>query len=358
MSSNIFSKRNAGNMLCAAGLVVSVVTSLALSKTDVPLFLFSGQSNMVCLGSANSDLPAADKSKTYDNIKIHNRSDNASSKWSTLKPGFGGDASHFGPELYFGKVLMDSMPNTKFAFIKDATSGTYLGKDSPQAPGWLPPSSGGPGGLYKNMMTHIDNALKEFKDAYDTSLYTPKWAGFIWLQGEFDGWNDQALANKYETNLTNLIKDIRQLIKADSMPVVIPMISGSSWQYLSIINAAEVAVAKKLVNTDTMSTKGFSLAKDNVHFNAQSQVKIGTISAQRWLAMKYLDVAVPVIDVPEKTLSLISATNKNITSYDLTGRKIAQLPAGALDNTAERSIRIIINVNGNKAEKVLPVNQR
>lgn len=146
------------------------LTFAAQEKTVVPLFLFSGQSNMVCLGSVVSDLPSEDRNTTYENIKIHNRSDQARQGWSTLKPGFGGDANHFGPELYFGKVLSDSMPGTRFAFIKDASSGTYLGKSD----GWLPPGSGGPGTLYRNMMAHIENALKEFNDAFDTAKYTPR----------------------------------------------------------------------------------------------------------------------------------------------------------------------------------------
>ncbi|MBN1759114.1 MAG: hypothetical protein JW863_12390 [Chitinispirillaceae bacterium] len=312
-------------LLCVAGTV--------RAKTAVPLFLFSGQSNMVCLGSAVSDLPAADRNKTYENIKIDNRSDNASQAWSTLKPGFGGDANHFGPELYFGKVLSDSMPDTKFAFIKDATSGTYLG----QSGGWLPPSSGGPGTLYRNMMNHIDRALAKFNDAFDTSEYTPRWAGFIWHQGEFDAWNDQSLANKYEQNLTNLIKDIREKAEDDSMPAIIPMITGSMWQYQDIVRAAEIAVAHKLVNTDTTDTKGFALANDNIHFNAASQIKIGTNCALRWLAMDYTNTwwgPVPVVYQPAASTPAMQFSGA-MTLYDLAGRKIGM---AAIQNTGRSEI--------------------
>jgi hypothetical protein len=174
------------------------------------------------------------------------------------------------------------MPDTKFAFIKDAKSGTYLG----QSGGWLSPSSGGPGTLYKNMMTHIDNALNSFNDAYDTTQYTPQWAGFVWHQGEFDGM-DRSLADKYETNLTNLIKDIREKTGDDSLPIIIPMICGNNWQYKTIIQAAEAAIAKKTVNADTMTTEGFALS-DGVHYNSASMEKIGRVCGQKWLAMKYL----------------------------------------------------------------------
>ena len=327
-------------------LTIPLVLGMAAAvraKTAVPLFLFSGQSNMVCLGSAVSDLPADEQKKTYENIKIHNRSDNASQGWSTLKPGFGGDAGHFGPELYFGKVLADSMPDTKFAFIKDATSGTYLG----QSGGWLPPSSGGPGTLYKNMMNHIDRALKEFNTAFDTSEYTPRWAGFIWHQGEFDAWNDRSLAEKYEENLTNLIKDIRTRAADDSMPAIIPMITGTIWQYMNIVRNAEIAVAGKLVNTDTTDTRGFALAADGIHFNAASQVKIGTNCALRWLAMEYTEgwwtdtIPVPVVYRPVPALRDGNFPDGSML-FDLTGRMIGKRSAQAAGDCGMSSGLIII----------------
>lgn len=339
------------NLFCVASGIVLVACPFTFAKTQVPLFLFSGQSNMVCLGSTTAELPAEDRNKTYENIKIHNRSDMASQGWSTLASGFGADAQHFGTELYFGKVLSDSMPETKIAFIKDASSGTYLGQSS----GWLPPSSGGPGTLYSNMMSHIEKALKEFNDAFDTSLYEPVWAGFIWLQGEFDGWNNQALANKYEENLTNLIKDIRQMAKSDSLPVIIPLISGSMWTYLSTINDAEVAVTQKLTNVDTVGTKGLAFSSDNIHFNAASQIIIGSTSAERWLAMKYWPSTVSVNKMARKSLPVVNTKNMNTASFDLTGRKLSQKSAG-LPGTALRNVPgIIINVNGNKVQKKLPV---
>jgi hypothetical protein len=273
----------AGNCRSATAVIV-VFSSIAFGKTDVPLFLFSGQSNMVCLGSTVSGL-TADQKKTVDNIKIDSRADNSTKTWATLGPGFGADASHFGPELLFGRTLSDSMPGKKIAFIKDATSGTYLG----QTAGWLPPSSNnGTGGtLYKNMMTHIDKALASFNNAFDTAQYVPRWAGFVWLQGEFDGM-DQALANKYETNLTNLIKDIRTKAGVEDLPVIIEMIKPiSAWKYAATIRDAEVACTKKLKNVDTMDTKDLALSSDNVHYNTASMVKIGTISAQRWLNMHF-----------------------------------------------------------------------
>ena len=312
----------------AAIAAIACYASISFGKTDVPVFLFSGQSNMVCLGSAVSGL-SADQKKPLENIKIDCVSDNNIKKWTTLGPGFGADANHFGPELLFGKTLSDSMPDKKIAFIKNAKSGTYLG----QTGGWLPPSSNnGTGGtLYRNMMTQIDNALKTFNNAFDTAQYTPRWAGFVWLQGEFDGMQ-QNLANKYETNLTNLIKDIRAKTEVEDLPVILEMIKPTSmWQYAATIRAANIACTQKLKNVDTMDTKNLALSSDNVHYNAASMIIIGTVSAQRWLNMHYnYGGTVPV------AFRLVQRSSPRQMS-------LAQFSTGMLVDLAGRKIR---NANG------------
>ncbi|MBN1306729.1 MAG: hypothetical protein JXA18_02340 [Chitinispirillaceae bacterium] len=339
-------------LTCLKAAVAAVCCcALSYAKTDVPLFLFSGQSNMVGLGATAS---TADQKKTVENIKIDCRADQNTKKWTTLGPGFGSSSSQFGPELFFGRTLADSMPGIKFAFIKDASSGTYLGKKE----GWLPPSSGGPGTLYKNMMTHIDNAIKSFTTAFDTAQYTPRWAGFVWHQGEFDGMDNQ-LADKYETNLTNLIKDIRTKTGNDSLPVIIPMITGSNWQYKNIIQTAEITVAKKTVNADTMSTDGYALS-DGVHYNAASMEKIGRICAQRWLTMKFTEgwwTTVPVVYRPTPAAQAVSGIHSSgeIFMFDITGRKIGIFSTGIAPRTFAPSALTIISESGSKSRTILRV---
>ena len=97
---------------------------------------------------------------------------------------------------------------------------------------------------YANMMGHIEDALKSFNDAFDTSRYIPRWAGFIWHQGESDAM-DSSLANQYEENLTNLINDIRGMADVDDLPIIIPMIT-AAWTNSAAVRTAEVAVAEAL----------------------------------------------------------------------------------------------------------------
>lgn len=303
-----------------ATLVAVLVARGMAAKTEVPLFLLSGQSNMVGLGTSTNDLTAAQKTTIAD-IRIYLDAEGDAArmkKWSTFGPGFGATTSQFGPELMFGKALADAFPGRKFAFIKVARSGTYLGK----ATEWLPPSSNnGTGGTYYTaMMGSIDAALKSFNTAFDTALYAPKWSGFLWLQGEFDAM-DATLAGKYETNLNNLIKDIRQKAGVPDLPVILPMIDVQSiWTNNAKIRAADIALTTKLVNVDTVETKG--LSTDGIHYKAAGMVVIGQRCAARLLAMKTIPVSI------DRVRAIPLDFMPGAVRFDLSGRRIGNTPNG------------------------------
>jgi len=311
--------------LLAAIVLLNVIVGYA--KTDVPVFLLTGQSNMTGYASAN-DL-TTDQKKSIDNVKIYmdltwEGDDTKERKWLTLGPGFGSSGSNIGPELFLGKTLSDALPGKKIAFVKSCCGSTYLGNNTAKASDcWVPPSSnnGTAGAHYKRMLTSIDAALKSFNTAFDTTLYTPRWAGFVWLQGEFDG-QDQKLANAYEANLTCLINDVRKDLKVTDLPIIIPMIDvQSSWQFNSTIRAAEAAVTKKMKNVDTLDTKGFPT--DNVHYKAQGQVKIGTIAAQRWIAMNFsYSPTVSVSPIALTTIKKQPSLAKPVSFISLNGRQV------------------------------------
>jgi hypothetical protein len=321
-------------------VILAIVCCIFLThgKTDVPVFLLSGQSNMSGQQNSVSDL-SADQKKTVENVMINlnTEGDNAKlGKWLKLGPGFGFSSTNMGPELFFGRTLSDSMPGKKIALIKDARSGTYLGESTQ----WLPPSAnngkGGP--YYAAMMNNIKNALKSFNSAFDTSQYTPRWAGFVWLQGENDAL-DKTHADTYETNLTNLIKDIRDTLHLADLPIILPMIAVQSrWPYNSTVRAADVACKTKLKNVDTMDTKG--LPSNGVHFSALGEVTIGTISAQRWLNMHYnYGLAVPIayhFSQPSPQQQLQIAPFSLTALFDLSGRKTCVVN-GAFESALNQS---------------------
>jgi hypothetical protein len=312
-----------GKLLLAMPAVL-LVAMTSFGKTDVSVFLLSGQSNMAGADALVSDL-TPDQKKAVDSVMIYMDAEGDAAKlgkWLTLGPGFGSKSSNLGPELFFGRTLSDSM-KTKIAIIKDAVSGAPLGTAQN---GYLSPSSnGGIGGtLYQNMMTHIDAAMKSF----DTARYTPRWAGFVWLQGESDAMI-QSLTKAYETNLTNLINDIRAKTKVDDLPIILPMIDVQTrWTYNSQIRDADVACRQKLKNVDTMDTKG--LPTNGIHYRAQGHVKIGTICAQRWLSMHYNHGGLPTIVhnyfQPSTTCMPPSANALSIVNvFDVSGRKLMRI---------------------------------
>ena len=302
-------------------LTALLAATTLFGKTDVPVFLLSGQSNMAGADALVSDL-TPDQKKNVDSVIIYMDAEGDATrrgKWLTLGPGFGSKSSNLGPELFFGRTLSDSM-KTKIAIIKDAVSGAPLGTTRN---GYLPPSSnGGIGGtLYKNMMTHIDAAMKSF----DTVRYTPRWAGFVWLQGETDAMI-QSRTKAYETNLTNLISDIRAKTKTDGLPVILPMIDVQTrWIYNSQIRDADIACRQKLKNVDTMDTKG--LPTNGIHYRAQGHVKIGTVCAQRWLSMHFNYGGLPTIvhNYPQPSATCIQPSTNALSIvnvFDISGRKV------------------------------------
>jgi hypothetical protein len=128
--------------------------------------------------------------------------------------GYGG-ATHIGPELQFGHVVGDFYEN-QILLIKTAWGGKSLFVD------FRPPSSGGQvGPYYIQMVREVREALANLKKdfpGYDGGEY--EIAGFIWMQG----WNDMCdpkAIPEYDTNLANLIKDVRAEFQSPELPVVI-----------------------------------------------------------------------------------------------------------------------------------------
>jgi hypothetical protein len=277
---------------------------------------------MVSMASVN-DLPV-DQKKSVENVMINVSGDcdpAKKGKWLPLGPGFGSQAANFGLELLMGKTLTDSMGG-KIAFIKYAINGSPLGLAS----GWLPPSSNkGTGGThYKNMLEHVGVALKSFTTAFDTTKFTPCWAGFIWLQGETDAM-DEKQANAYQTNLENLVKDLRETLKTPDLPVILPLITTvTMWTYSSRIRDADIAMKTKYNNIDTLETKNYQ-TPDGMHYNAAGQIKIGQITAWRWLGLKYqYEKTVSITQNLEKRVLSDALLDKQMhfASYDLTGKKL------------------------------------
>lgn len=214
-------------------MMTAVLCALLGSPAKGPLkvFILAGQSNMQGQGALKTvdwlgkhptqgklleRLRNRDGSYTVrDDVWVYYPRDAKTLKVGPLTAGFGADDQKIGPEWTFGHVVGDRYEN-QVLLIKTAWGGRSLAED------FRPPSSGGKvGPSYVQMLEIIRDCLanlgKHFPQ-YDGKGY--EIAGFVWFQG----WNDLINAPRvaeYQTNLVNLIKDVRKDLGVPNLPVVI-----------------------------------------------------------------------------------------------------------------------------------------
>src|SRR5258705_3772868 len=120
-----------------------------------------------------------------------------------------------------GQVIGDHF-ETQVLLIKTAWGGKSHHKD------FRPPSSGGAlGPYYTKMLEEIRAALTNLNSdfpSYGERGY--ELAGFVWYHGWNDGVDPKRAVPEYETNLVNLIKDVRKELDVPALPVVIGDLTG------------------------------------------------------------------------------------------------------------------------------------
>jgi len=274
-------------ILCILLLIPLAPLQAAGKKGPVKVFILAGQSNME--GQAVADLDGKDYNDGKGTLAVLMRDPvngakfkhlkDASGKWTVrddvwiryqrenqpllagpLTMGFSvyGDAHHFGPELQFGHIIGDRFEN-QVLLIKTAWGGKSLFKD------FRPPSSGGEvGPYYKKMIEEVRAALENLeKDfpAYDARGY--ELAGFVWYHGWNDGVDPKNAVPEYETNLVNLIRDVRKELKTPGLPVVIGELTGpwveapGAWATLRKAQAAAAARPAFVGNVAFVPTHDF-----------------------------------------------------------------------------------------------------
>lgn len=237
-------------LACLLGGRLLLGAALAGAPTPLKVFILAGQSNME--GQAVVDLDGPDynegrgtlaqflrdpaRSSLFQDLRdTQGRWARLENVWVRYQPQDGpllhgplsvgftvyGDSHHFGPELGFGRALGSKLGG-QMLLIKTAWGGKSLCKD------FRPPSSGGETGpFYSKMITEIRDALANLKTdfrAYNGAGY--ELAGFVWYQGWNDGVDPEHAVPAYETNLVNLIKDVRKDLGAPKLPVVIGELTG------------------------------------------------------------------------------------------------------------------------------------
>jgi len=127
-----------------------------------------------------------------------------------------------GPELGFGwtvgNAFFDIGTNNEnnILLLKVAWGGKSLAVD------FRPPSSGNaPGPYYESVITTIKNTLNDIESLFPKESVRPvQLSGFAWHQGWNDGCEDW-MAQEYEQNLANLIRDVRTDLNVPGLPFAI-----------------------------------------------------------------------------------------------------------------------------------------
>lgn len=189
-------------------------------------------------------------------------------RYGNLKPGFGVNEMKMGPELGFGWVIGERLPE-QVLLIKTCWGGRSVRRDFLPPSAKLPPDEvlqkelenarkGNPqatmeeikdryGKAYREMIGHVRAVLGDLKKYFPP--YDEKrgyeMAGFLWFQGWNDFVDGEQRAEKYALytdRLAILIEDVRKDLKAPNLPVVIGELGAAE---RGDFQAAQAAVAER-----------------------------------------------------------------------------------------------------------------
>ena len=195
-----------------------------------------------------------------------------------LTPGYGAREGLIGPELGFGHAVGMALKE-QVLIIKVAWGGKSIHKD------FRPPSSGGEvGAYYEELVQKVRSVLDDIGSHFpDERGKEYELAGFGWHQG----WNDGGKMDhveEYETNLANLIGDLRKEFDVLTLPVVIASSGFGGWENKNArrvgIMKAQLAVADRPEFKDsvfTVETRSFfrgpevSPSKQGYHWNHNAE---------------------------------------------------------------------------------------
>ncbi len=236
----------------------------------IPCYILSGQSNAAGAPESSGLTPKQAAITSGWGIFADGTAVDPAKKhvWCMgVEPGFGADATKFGPEVGFAQVMKPAF-NTGL-IIKFTAPGMGLEQY------FLSPSGGGAKEGYVRL-------LRTIRDAFNpANAYL---AGVIWMQGETDA-TALNTANDYAKNLMCLISDLRRDTKYPSLRFVIGKIHTSPyWPFAYIVRATQDSVAKVCANVKDFETEDLALGADNAHFNAQSEYILGVRFAEAMLA--------------------------------------------------------------------------
>lgn len=252
------------------------------AETPIRVFILAGQSNMVG-GNPMSTLepalvnPQEDVLYAYQLPDVKNKP--VESDWEFLRPLTEVFGTTYGPELFFGRLLADTL-GEPIAIIKSADNGSSLSTN------WNPDSHE----LYDGMTRFVDDRLDDLIDMG----YTPQIEAFIWVQGTADSFTTES-GSSYEATLELYLAAIitefgplpfiqsQQSILTGAMPGCLPVI-GLGGVRMGKTNFTQNHDAR-LIETDDL------ILRDCWHYDAPSTKELGNR-----LAIAYLHTRADIND--------------------------------------------------------------
>lgn len=185
-------------------------------------------------------------------------------------------STQFGPETFFARQHEDNQTRPLY-IAKTAEGSTYLA--SATETGGAGTGTWNVGELPSASLFHL--ALTDFYDLEQSMLSAgvgPDWKALLWMQGEQDATQADCAAS-YEVNLQDFYDEVKTYMSAPSLPIVVGRImtpgSESMTEAATVRAAQEAFVAANSDAAALVDTDSFTLADDDVHFNAAGQKALG-----------------------------------------------------------------------------------
>lgn len=231
-------------------------------EDSVDVFIMMGQSNMVGFNVADWPPTTYLSGANDDKVWISSQAGTASNDQGDLTSA-GYDTGGFiklddyaaqsrygyGPNLDFARTLVNTYDYKSLAIIKWARNGTSIDVS------WKKSANK----FYNPLVSFINNQIEELRNK--TNIVNVRIAGFIWFQGHGDS-AVQSRAEAYETNLTQLVADLRADVNSAANAQIIIARSPDFWK-LPFEPGEPDANAQRVTNVDTIKTAQQNVAEND-----------------------------------------------------------------------------------------------
>jgi len=232
------------------------------------VFLLAGQSNLAGRASgAEAGAPTGESAIRMDDVcsfASDVMAPHRSKGWVPLgvSPAHEGIVGpHFGPEIGFGRGLVEAKPHEPWAFIKHGRGATNLAED------WHPEATTGKQ-LYRDFIKQVRSALARLEATGESGEIE----ALIWCQGESDSTRCE-WAEVYEQNLRRLFAATRADLNCATMPILL-VLTGDGKADAESVRQAQRNVASTDSRVTLVDADDLTLL-DHVHYDAPSQLKLG-----------------------------------------------------------------------------------